>query len=203
MAQSYVITLSRDFASMGRTIAQALSGRLGCAFYDRDIVEQTAKRMGLPVSMISDTEEAGHNLFYRRIYPLGMGVKSMQDEIFLIQKNIIRDLASRESCIVVGRCADYVLKDFPNVFNIHIFASVEQRLKNCVEKLEMDPEDARRTIERVDRARARYHHLYGGGDTFTNCHVMLNSGQLGVEGTVDLLEHIVRSVFPFCHAPGV
>lgn len=187
---------------MGRTIAQVLSGRLGCTFYDRDIVEQTARRMGLPVSMISDTEEAAHNLFYRRIYPLGMGVKSMQDEIFQIQKNIIQDLASRESCIVVGRCADYVLKDFPNVLNVHIFASVEHRLKNCVEKLEMDPEDARRTIERVDRARARYHRLYGGGDTFTNSHIMLNSGQFGVAGTVDLLEHIVRSVFPFCNTPG-
>ena len=82
MAQPYVITLSRDFASMGRTIAQLLSQRLGCAFYDRDIVEQTARRMGLPVSVISDTEEAAHNLFYKRIYPLGMGVRSMQDEIF-------------------------------------------------------------------------------------------------------------------------
>ena len=195
MAQPYVITLSRDFASMGRTIAQLLSQHLGCAFYDRDIVEQTARRMGLPVSIISDTEEAAHNLFYKRIYPLGTGVKSMQDEIFQVQKNIIRDLAAKESCIVVGRCADQILKDLPRVLNVHIFAPADQRLINCVEKLEMDPEEARRTIARVDRARALYHRLYGGGDVFTNCHVMLNSSQFGVEGTARVLEHIVRDTF--------
>ena len=196
MAQPYVITLSRDFASMGRTIAQLLSQRLGCAFYDRDIVEQTARRMGLPVSVISDTEEAAHNLFYKRIYPLGMGVRSMQDEIFQVQKNIIRDLAAKENCIVVGRCADYVLKDLPHVLHVHIFAPEEQRFKNCVQKLEMEPEAARRTIARVDRARELYHQLYGGGDVFTNCHVMLNSSQFGVEGTARILEGIARDPLP-------
>ena len=98
------------------SIAKKLAEELGIEFYDRDIVEQTARRMGLPVSTISDTEESANNIYYKRIYPLGMAIKSMQDEVFMVQQNIIRDLADRESCIIVGRCADEVLKDHPLPF---------------------------------------------------------------------------------------
>lgn len=195
MSERYVITISRDFASMGRSIAQCLARRMGCEFYDRDIVEQAARRMGLPVAEVANNEEAAHNLFYRRIYPLGMGVKSMQDEIFQVQKNIIRDLAAKHSCIIVGRCADEVLKDYPNLLNVHIFASPDQRLKNCVEKLEMEEETARKTLARVDKARAGYHRVYGGGDIAANCHVMLNSSEFGIEGSAAVLELIARQKF--------
>ena len=180
---------------MGRSIAMELASRLGCEFYDRDIVEQTSRRMGLPVSEISDHEETPHNIFYKRIYPLGMGVKSMRDEIFAVQKNIIRDLAAKESCIIVGRCADEVLKDHPNLLNVHIFAPKEVRLKNCVEKLEMEEATARRTLSRVDKARAGYHRIYGGGDVMVNCHVMLNSAEFGIQGSAAVLEGIARQKF--------
>ena len=89
--EQYVITISRQFGSMGRSIARELSEILGIEFLDRDIVEATAKRMGLPVSVISDEEESMKSTFFRRQYPLGMGMSSLKDEIFLTQKNIIRD----------------------------------------------------------------------------------------------------------------
>lgn len=193
--EKYVITVSRDFASMGRSIAQLLAQRLGVEFYDRDIVEETARRLGLPVSEISATEESARNRYYKRIYPLGMSIKSLQDEVFMTQANIIRDLAARESCILVGRCADEVLKDFDNVLSVHIFAPVQDRLRNCVEKLEMDPETARRTLAQVDKARAGYHRVYGGGDVFANCHLMLNSAEFGIEGTAALLAAVVQTRF--------
>lgn len=191
----YVITISRDFASMGRSIAQALAERLGVEFYDRDIVEAAAARMGLPVSEISNTEEAAHNIYYRRIYPLGMSIKSMQDEVFLVQKNIIRDLADKGSCIIVGRCADEILKDHENLLNVHIYAPKADRLRNCVEKLGMDPATARRTLEKVDKSRAGYHRVYGGGDVADNCHLMVNSSAFGIEGGAALLEEIARRRF--------
>lgn len=193
--KQYVITISRDFASMGRSVAQRLAAELGMEFYDRDIVEATARRMGLPVSEIAATEEASHNHYYKRLYPLGTGIKSMQDEIFLIQKNIIRDFAAKESCIIVGRCADEVLKDHENLLNVHIFAPVPDRLRNCVEKLGMDEATARRMIAQVDRSRARYHQMYGGGDLFANCHLMVNSSEFGIEGTARLLAGIARERF--------
>lgn len=195
MAEKYVITISRQFASMGRSIAKKLAEELGIEFYDRDIVEQTARRMGLPVSTISDTEESANNIYYKRIYPLGMAIKSMQDEVFMVQQNIIRDLADRESCIIVGRCADEVLKDHPRLLNVHVFAPKADRLRNCVEKLGMDEATAKKTLPRVDKSRAGYHKVYGGGDEYVNCHLMLNSSQFGIEGSAHLLALIARNRF--------
>ncbi len=195
MAEKYVITISRQFASMGRSIAKKLAEELGIEFYDRDIVEQTARRMGLPVSTISDTEESANNIYYKRIYPLGMAIKSMQDEVFMVQQNIIRDLADRESCIIVGRCADEVLKDHPHLLNVHVFAPKADRLRNCVEKLGMDEATAKKTLPRVDKSRAGYHKVYGGGDEYVNCHLMLNSSQFGIEGSAHLLALIARDRF--------
>lgn len=195
MAEKYVITISRQFASMGRSIAKKLAEKLGIEFYDRDIVEQTARRMGLPVSTISDTEESANNIYYKRIYPLGMAIKSMQDEVFMVQQNIIRDLADRESCIIVGRCADEVLKDHPRLLNVHVFAPKADRLRNCVEKLGMDEATAKKTLPRVDKSRAGYHKVYGGGDEYVNCHLMLNSSQFGIEGSAHLLALIARDRF--------
>lgn len=191
----FVLTISRDFASMGRSIAQKLAAQLAVEFYDRDIVEQTAKRMNLTVSTISDTEEAAKNLYFKRMYPLGMSVKSMQDEVFLVQKNIIEDLAAKESCIIVGRCADEILKNRPNVLSVHIFAPKAARLKNCVELLQMDEDTGKKMIAKVDKSRANYHRVYGGGDVFTNCHLMLNSAEFGIDGTAALLERIVKERF--------
>ena len=83
--KQYVVTISRQFGSMGRMIAQQLSRELGVEFYDRDIVEETASRMGLPVSVISNAEENAKSVYFKQQYPLGMGMANMRDEIFLIQ----------------------------------------------------------------------------------------------------------------------
>ena len=140
--EKYVITISRQFAAMGRTIARNMAESLDIEFYDRDIVEETAKRMNLPVSEVSDAEERFGGFFAERRYPLGMGSASMQQEIFQIQTNIIRDLASKESCIIVGRCADYCLRDMDRVLIVYIYASEEQRKDNCINKLGMDEKTA-------------------------------------------------------------
>ena len=159
------------------------------------MVQAAASRMGLPVSTISDNEESAGNLYYKRIYPLGTGLKSMQDEIFMVQRNIIRDLAARDSCIIVGRCADAVLSDYDNLLNVHIFAPYEDRFRNCVERLEMDEKTARRMIDKVDRSREAYHKEYGGGDAYVNCHFMVNSSVFGIEGSATLLAGIARQKF--------
>lgn len=195
--KQYVITLSRQFGSLGRTIAQQLARELEIDFYDRDIVEETAKRMGLPVSVISSKEENLNNSFFKRQYPLGMGVASMQDEIFGIQTNIIRDLAKKESCIIVGRCADSILKDFENSLNIYIYAPVEARLKNCTGTLGMEEKTARKMIREVDHSRELYHRRYCPeyNGPSTNKDLMIDSSAFGVEKTVELLAYIARDRF--------
>lgn len=191
----YVITLSRQFASMGRSIAQEMSRQLGIEFYDRDIVEAAAARMGLPVSIVSDQEDSMTNRYFKRIYPLGTGMLSVQDELFMTQKNIIRDLAAKESCIIVGRCADAILADFDNVLNVRVFAPYEARLANCINRLGMDEKTARKMIDRVDKSRDNFHREYTGCDVLEHCHLQVNSSLLGIEGSAELLCDIVKKRF--------
>lgn len=195
--ENYVITISRQFASFGRSIAQKMSEELQIEFYDRDIVEATAKRMGQPIPVISNEEENSNSAFFRRKYPLGMGVANIQDEIFNVQTNIIRDMAEKESCIIVGRCAGNVLKDHPRCLNIYVYSPYEERLKNCTDTLQMELKDAKRMMKEVDKARENYryrycpeyHNVYDGYD------IMVDSSRFGVEKTAKILADIARTMF--------
>lgn len=195
--EKYVVTISRQFGSLGRTIAQEMSQELRIPFYDRDIVEATANRMGQPVPEISDSEEKAGSIFTSRKYPLGMGLVSMKQEIFAVQTNIIRDLAAKESCIIVGRCADSILRDFDRILNIYIYAPVEERVKNCTGKLGMDEKTARRMIREVDKAREIYRLRYCEGirEVFDHRDLMIDSSKFGAEKTARILCTVVRNVF--------
>lgn len=192
--EQFVITISRQFGSMGRSIARRLSELLEVEFLDRDIVEMTAKRMKLPVSMISNEEEAVRAGILGRVYPLGVGMPSLKDEIFEVQSNIIQDFAKQESCIIVGRCGEYVLRDRPGLFRVYIYAPYEARIKNCIESLGMDEKTARRMIREVDSARESYHKAYVPGYTgpFDNRDICIDSSSFGIEGTARVLEAILR-----------
>lgn len=195
--ENYVITISRQFGSLGRSIAQKMSEMLSIEFYDRDIVEATAKRMGQPVSVISDKEENAGSIFLKRQYPLGMGLLHMQNEIFCVQENIIRDLAAKESCIIVGRCADSILKDYKRCLNIYVYAPYEARLRNCTETLKMDERTAKKMIRDVDRAREEYRLRYCPEvrDMFDNRDLMIDSSRFGVDGTAVILTNIAKEMF--------
>lgn len=190
----FTITISRQFASMGRTIGQYMAKELDIGFYDRDIVEETARRMHLPVPEISKAEETAGSIFESRKYPLGMGLVSMKQEIFAVQSNIIRDLAKKESCIIVGRCADVLMKDCDRVLNIYIYAPYEFRFKNCVESLGMDEKTAKNMIREVDRARELYRLRYCEGikEVFDHRDIMIDSSKYGAEKTADILCAVVR-----------
>lgn len=189
----YCITVSRQFASMGRSIAMKLAEELEIPFYDRDIVEETAKRMKLPVSLISDEEEK--NRYFARQYPLGIGIQSMQDEIFMIQKNIIEDLVAKESCIIVGRCADGILRKKDNVLSVYIYAPYEARYDNCINQLGMVPETAEKMIKKIDKSRTTYHKRYCEGyvNELSNKDIAIDSSIFGIEESAKLIKHIVET----------
>ena len=195
--EQYVVTVSRQFGSMGRTIAKQMAEKLGIEFYDRDIVEETAKRMGLPVSVISQKEENANSIYFKRQYPLGMGVSNMQDEIFSIQKNLIEDLAKKESCIIVGRCAESILADWKNHLRVYIYAPYEKRLKNCTEILKMEEKTARKMIREVDRSRELYHRRYCPEytDAFSNRDLLIDSSRFGIEKTAEILVKLVLDLY--------
>ena len=193
----YTVTISRQFASLGRSIAQKMSEDLDIAFYDRDIVEETAKRMGQPVSTISNEEEKTDSKFLRRKYPLGMGVANIQDEIFNVQTNIIRDFAKKDSCIIVGRCSNQILSDYSRCLNIFIYAPYEIRLKNCTDELNMNIKVAKKMIKEVDTAREKYRQQYShhSKSILDSYDLMIDSSRFGVDKTADILSDIVKVTF--------
>ena len=190
----YVITISRQFGSLGRSIARELSQMLQIEYLDRDIVEETSRRMGLPVSVISEEEEAAKKSFFGSMYPLGVGLPNLKDEIFSVQENIIKDVAKKGPCIIVGRCADYILRENENLLSVYIYASYEQRLNNCISVLEMDEKTALRMIREVDAARENYHKTYipGYKSPFDNRDLCINAGYFGVAGTAEVIADVVR-----------
>lgn len=197
MSDKFVVTIARQFGSLGRPIARKVSEMIGIEYYDREIVDLSAKKLELPVSTISDNEEIAKSAFFNMSYPLGMGTTAIQDAIFATQKKIIIDLAEKESCIIVGRCADYILNDHKNIVKVFIYAPYTERLRNCVESLNMQPEEAKKMIADVDKAREAYHRHYCGYSISDKDYknVMLDSSLLGVDGTCEVLVDIIKKRF--------
>ena len=195
--KKYIVTITRQFGSLGRPIAREMSELLKIEYYDRDIVEATSKKMNLPVSKISEHEENYSTNLFSMLLPLGSDSIAKQDEIYNVQKEVIREMAEKESCIIVGRCADYIFRDHRNVLNIYIYAPVDARYKNCVEVLRMKPEEATKMIYKVDKARTAYHKRYAKyapGDPDSK-QIMIDSSMLGVKGTAEVLAEIVQRRF--------
>lgn len=202
--ERFYITIARQFGSLGRPIAKELSELLGIEYYDRDIVEQAAKKMNLPVSKISDKEEkAFKSGFFNMLFPLGDDSGDNQDRIFDAQRQVILDIADRGSAIFVGRCADYILKEYKNCINVYIYAPKEERYLNCVNALKMEPQEAKKMIEDVDKARDRYWMKYSGcKPSDIRCrHIMIDSSILGVKGTAKILAEIAREKFMTVEEP--
>ena len=186
--KKFVVTITRQFGSLGRPIARRMAEILGIEYYDRDIVDQTAQELDMPASVIKHEEEKAAkqtvNPFSRMMFPLGKGTSHTQDKIFEAQQNIIKQFADKQSCIIVGRCSDFILGDEPDSIHIYIYASYEES-------------EARSMIRAVDEARDSYHMQYAGflPDDKRHKDIMIDSSLFGVEGTAQYLADAVRRKF--------
>jgi len=192
--EKYVITISRQYGSFGRLVAKKLSEQLHIDFLDRDIVEETAKRMNTSVKQISREEEITHSKFSYLSYPFGLGTPDVSDEIFLVQQSIIEDFARKGSCIIVGRCGAYCLRNEPRLLRVYIYAPYEVRLKNCVEYFGMTGKEA---VRAVNEAREHYHKKYIPGyqsDTL-NSDLCINSAYYSIEEAAELITQAARMKF--------
>lgn len=193
--KQYIITIQREFGSLGRPIAKKLSEILNIEYYDRDILEMASKELKINKSEISEYDEKSYK---KMKYPLGRGDTKIQDHLFNVQQCIISELAmKRKSCIIVGRCSDYVLRHLDNTFNIFIYAPYEKRLENCIKELGMQADEARKMIKSIDKARKNYHKYYTGlpVNTTENRQMFVDSSFLGVDGTAKMLAEVVKEKF--------
>ena len=193
----YVVTIAREFGSLGRTIGKKLSQELEIGYYDRELLEEAADIMNTNVKNLADYDEKLKNRLTKALYPMGLDSTLTQTKLFEVQKMKILDIADRESCVIVGRCANHILKDHKNVLKIFVYAPYDERIKNCTQELNLELEEAKRMIRSVDKARQLYHEYYTNEKykELESYDIMINSGLLGVDGTVGLLKNLVINSF--------
>ena len=196
--KKYVITITRQFGSLGRPIAKLMAEQLGIEYYDRDIVDQAAKQLKLPASVVDEEEESAKkifkNPFSRMVLPLGGGTNSTQDDIFDTQQNIIRFLAEKSSCVIVGRCSDYILKDEDvDLTNVFIYAPLEARIKRTMERDKVNEAQALALIKKNDKQRKCYYDFYTDRkwSSHINYDLTINSETFGINGTTDIIYNAV------------
>ena len=198
-----VVTIARQFGSGGRAIGKALAEQLKIPFYDKELINLAAKESGVnPEIFEKYDEKAGNSL----LYSLSMGAAAtinseygispqvtLNDRVFLLQHEMIRKVAA-EPCVIVGRCADYVLADRPDCFKFFVYASMEKRIRYAVDIHQVQPEKAKSVINKMDKSRANYYNYYASGKWGdpVNYHLCINSGELGVSRSVELIRYYLR-----------
>lgn len=125
--KQFCVSISRQFGSLGRPVAKLLAEKMEVNFYDRDIVEMAAEKQGIPLHEASRIEESASKFAFMK-FPLGLGTTETQDKLFQVESKIIREIAERESCVIVGRCSDSILEDFDNHLSIFVYAPMKTGL---------------------------------------------------------------------------
>ena len=184
-----VITISREFGSGGHTIGRRVAERLNIPCYDNELIQKIVEHSGFMADYIREEGEyAPSGWFAATLSSRRMGPTN-QDRLWVIQHNIICDLAEKESCVIVGRCADYILRDKANCLRVFIHSSMEHRAERIVKEYgERDISPEQRLTDK-DKRRAAYYRFYTDmkWGRAQNYHITLDSGELGIDKCVDIV----------------
>ncbi len=198
----FVVTIARGFGSGGRTIGKMLAEKLGVKFYDKELIRIASDESGINEALFGQSDEKTRNGIFGKpgvykgevIAPGKSGFIS-EENLFNYQAMVIKKLASDESCVIVGRCADYVLRDEPHVIRVFIYADEEQCIKNVADvKGITDRREAVKTITATDKERAAYYKAHTGREWIDarNYDLCLNSGDLGFDKCVDIITDFIK-----------
>ena len=197
MDERTVITIGREFGSGGHEIGQKLAERLGIKCYDKELLELAAKESGLCQELFASQDEKPTNSF---LYSLVMDTYSLgysnsyvdmpiNHKVFLAQFDAIKKLAQKESCVIVGRCADYALEYDPFAVSVWVKASLDKRVDRIKKMYDLSESKATDLIQKTDKRRASYYNYYsskkwGEAKSYDLC---LDSGELGIDGSIELI----------------
>jgi len=195
-----VITIGRSFGSGGREIGIRLAKRLDIPFFDKELLRKAAEKSGLCEKIFENFDERPKSLLYSiamdsYMFSLpGTGTSdSLEQQVYLATFDAIRHIALQGPCVIIGRCADYALEDFPNKLRLYISAPMEKRIETVMARENLTKEKAKAMILKTDKRRASYYEYYsfqkwGQVESYDFC---LDSSVFGYDGTVDLIEKIV------------
>lgn len=200
-----VITISRQYGSGGREIGSKLAKKLGIPYYDNELITRAAKESGFAEAVFENVEKKATNSL---LYSIAMGMSSygsqdlgfsnlsLDDRIFIAQSNVIRKVAEEGPCVIIGRCADYVLKDMDNVVHLFIHASMPFRIERAVNIDGVDRNRAEEIITKNDKRRANYYNYHSGEKwgAATNYHLSIDSSYLGIDHAVNSICTFVKEL---------
>ena len=194
-----IYTIGREFGSGGREVGEKLAAKLGIKLYDKELLQQAAKDSGFCEEIFENHDEKPTNSF---LYSLVMDTYSvsgysaapfldmpLNHKVFLAQFETIKKIAEKESCVIVGRCADYALSDNPDCINVFIHADLDVRIKNVSRNLNITENKARDIINKTDKQRASYYNYYTSkkwGDS-KSYNLSLDAGKLGIDNCVEMI----------------
>ena len=191
-----VITLSREFCSGGCDIAKEVARDLGLAYYDKELITIGAKKSGLSEEAIAASEKRRTGSLMYSLYTMG-NLLPLADQVYILQSKVIREVAEKEPCVIVGRCADYVLRDMPNVLRVFVYANMDYRVAwgRQNEVLSEDRDAAEAAIRKADRRKADYYNYYTQGrwGTASNYDLCLNAA-LGQSTCAQILKTAFAAV---------
>lgn len=182
-----VVTISREYGSGGHYVGELLAKRMGINFYDKNLINLISKKSGLSKEYVEANNQKLASFKY---------IDNNDDRIFIAEEKVIKDLAKKESCVIVGRCADYILKDNKDTIKVFLYSSSQDKVKRAVKYYNLEEDKALKEINKINSERAKHYKYYTNRDwyDFANYDIALNVDYLGVEKTAELLEQVIREV---------
>jgi cytidylate kinase len=203
MSDNLIITIGRECGAGGRSVAAVLGEKYGIKVYDEELLDLAVKESGLARELFEMHDERPNRSF---LYNLVMDTYSMNrfgdqagipvdQRIFIAQSNAIKKLADEESCIIIGRCADYVLSDYPNHVSVFLSGDDEVKIPHMAQKYGVDEKEAKSILAKTDKRRASYYNFYtsrkwGASDSYDLC---INTSKIGFEGAAGIIECFIEN----------
>lgn len=196
-----IITIGRQFGSGGRIIGKKLAERLGIAYYDKELIQIASQESGICGEFFEKADEKNSGSLFKAL-SMGFSMSNhlyqnqaylSNESLFQIQSDAIRKVAEEASCVLVGRCADYILRDYPNSYHFFITASWEDRLRRTMEYMHLAEKEAEEFLKKADKSRASYYNYYtekvwGAAESYDLC---INSSVHGIDKTEELIEAFI------------
>ena len=198
-----IVTISRQYGSGGRYIGENLAKAMGVPCYDEKLIDMVAKESGFAQSFVAEKGErmtgsllfniASSLSFANNVFSTNNGV-TLQDEIYFTQNRIIKELADKGPCVIVGRCADYILREREDCLNVFIFADNESKIERAEKYFNITKEEAPAVLKKKDKARANHYKYYTDQEwgMASNYDLCLNSGLIGIEGCVKAIQQVLE-----------
>lgn len=204
--QNIVITIARQYGSGGRLIGKMLSEELGIPYYDRQLLQLASDDSGINEKLFAGADEKvkatalfriAKKVYNGELIPPDKDDFVSNDNLFNYQAKIIKELAEEDSCVIIGRCADFVLKDYPNVISVFIHADEDKCAERIGEIRRMEPKELRKHMADVDKRRGTYYKYYTGKEwsDARNYDICLDSGKLGYRGCVEAIKQQIKLRF--------